>query len=143
MTTLTWCPRSHWLCWHRVGIAVDYADTRFLWISSRKRKSSRNCFYLFIWGPGWKKCSKISWHSPFKIWTWGIFFWLLDNFVQLYTDMRGTRIASGVFWTPIYRRMFCTLSWRILIFEIGQCSHFHYIFIKDMVTNWARETWRK
>ena len=38
--------------WHGVSVVVDYADKCFSQISSRKRKSSRNCFSLFIWGPG-------------------------------------------------------------------------------------------
>ena len=33
------------------GIVIDQADTNFSRISSQKRKSSRNYFRLFIWGP--------------------------------------------------------------------------------------------
>ena len=65
------CQRSRWLCWHpseymlttltRCPQVNDFADTHFLRISSRKRKSSQSRFCLFIWGPGW-----ISLQCPFK-----------------------------------------------------------------------------
>ena len=74
MTMPTPWPRSQWLCWHQVRkvndyddiVSADYADTCFLWISSRQQ--NRIC--LFIWGPGRvfiTKMSKISWHCFF---TW-------------------------------------------------------------------------
>ena len=44
------CPHSYWC----VRVGVDYANTRFLRISSQKLKSLRNRFCLFIvWGTGW------------------------------------------------------------------------------------------
>ena len=59
--------RSHWC----VRVVVDYVDTRFSRISSRKRNRSRNCFGLFILGTGRiccaKKWSKITWHCPCKL----------------------------------------------------------------------------
>ena len=55
----------------RVRVVVDYRDTHFLQISSRKQKNLLNRYCLFIWGPGgylfYKKVSQISWHCPFSV----------------------------------------------------------------------------